>query len=247
MAHGNACAMRAAIGSTALGLIATIFAGCHTNPASVRDDVQFLDDDAPAYNGSVVVRPEDMRLRGKAGRGGIEFGYERYRGESEQEVETNHFVQLGSTSFSGPQTVLHTVDVQHGHIAYNHLFNFGSHFELEPALGVSYDKMIATSRRESVSLPLAKDDQHSWGLMVRVTPRFMINRFIGLQAQVRTGPDGDGEWTGNFSGAAILRPVPNVELKAGYYQHNQEFDLRSGTSDVEAEFEGFLAHVTFIF
>jgi hypothetical protein len=156
-------------------------------------------------------------------------------------------VQLGSTTLFGPQQVTHTLDVQHGHIAYNHLFNFGSHFELEPALGASYDKMIATSRSEFSNSPVAKDDQHSWGLMVRLTPRFMINRYIGLQAQVRTGPDGDGEWVGNLSGAAVLRPFPNLELKAGYYEHNQEFDLRDGTSDIEAEFEGFLAQVTLVF
>ncbi|HTE39406.1 MAG TPA: hypothetical protein VK629_01165 [Steroidobacteraceae bacterium] len=212
------------------------------------DEAKVRDQGAPAYTGSVIIRPESMVYGRRSGnRGGFEAAYERYRGDDSQQVDLDHYLSLGKGEINGPQTAATHIKVDHGHVGYNHLFMFGRHFELEPMLGLSLDRMTVTAQGTAPGSRLLTEKAERWGALIAVTPRFNFNEYVGLEARLSGGVDfkSGGVVSGVFS--VVARPGAGVTLKAGHYSRSQEFNSTGGVSDLDTGLSGFMGALTFDF
>jgi len=241
-------------------MFALVTQGCSTNNRLVHSNVE--DRRATLIAASVVVRPESWRSESeRRGQGGIEFGYEHQSGTGTQLLKDNQYLQYtGATQIVGPQRVNHDVTIDHGHIAYNRLFSFGDHFQLEPAIGLAYDAIKATAVGTitgSNSLSLRED---IYGITVGVTPRWNFNRFIGVELPVRLGlgyatrsksisffSSHDNGITSVMSPALVFHASPNVSISAGYTMRSQNVETDLQQSNIDTSFDGAYAafRVTF--
>ena len=213
----------------------------------VLDDLS-VQDNYRAINESVIVRPEALRYgRGKAGRGGIEFGYERYRGEDTQVLELDHYLQLEQGRINGPQTVSATADIRRGRVAYNHLFAFGRHFELEPALGLAYNQVTFTAQGSAPGSQKFLSTEHSWDIALALSPRWNFNKYVGIETRIGLGIGTGGETVASDAISLVVRPIPQLALKAGYYWREQNFETSTGLSNLDTDFSGPHATIVLIF
>jgi len=223
-----------------------LLSGCETLDKKVLDPIRVNDEDTLARTGSMIVRPPTMAM-GSRNQGGMEFNYERYRGHSEQRIKLDHYIETGEGSLLGPQIVDNTADSESGRIAYNHLMKFGPHFELEPSLGVTYERLVVTTQSRLPNSQLQTIDDKALGLGLSVAPRFVLNDFIALEGKVGLTVDEDSDTSTTTNVALVLSPIPSIALRGGYYWRDQDVESIEGESDLEIEFEGFLASVTLRF
>jgi hypothetical protein len=229
----------------ATAVVVALTAGCTTH--RTLEEVQLKDDGAASYTGAVYIRPESLAYGRRGHRGGFEAAYERYRGEDTQEVDRNHYLLLDNVEISGPQTATTRVKIDHGHIGFNHLLKFGRFYEFEPMLGLSFDRMTMTAQGSAPGSPLLTEVVERWGALVAVTPRFNLNKYVGIEARISAGTDfkRSGVFGTNFS--MLLRPVSGLTLKAGYYSRSQEIEPSRYASDLDAGLQGFNGGITFDF
>jgi len=235
--------LAAILGATAL---AVTLSGCECLDKQILDPINVNDEDTLARTGSMIVRPLTMAM-GNHNQGGVEFNYERYRGHSEQRIDLNHYVETGEGPISGPQIIDNTADSESGRIAYNHLLKFGPHFELEPSLGVTYERMTVTTQSRLPNARLETIEDKALGLGLSVAPRFVVNEFIAIEGRVGAIVDEDSDTAFTSNMALVLSPIPNIALRGGYYWRDQDIESLPGESDLEIEFEGMLASVTLRF
>jgi hypothetical protein len=227
----------------ALGGVLT--AGC--SHQRTLDEVQLQDKGAPSYTAAVFIRPESMMHGRRGHRGGFEAAYERYRGDDTQEVGIDHYVSLNGADIDGPQIAMTSVKIDHGHFGYNHLFRMGSHFELEPMLGVSFDQMKVTAQGSVPGSRLLTEEVERWGLLIAVTPRYNFNQYIGIETRVSGGSDFKSGGVASIGFSLVARPAAGVTLKVGHYSRSQEIEpLRPG-SDLDTGLQGFSGTVAFDF
>jgi hypothetical protein len=231
------------IGGWVVFAAVSVLSGCET-----LDTVRVRDDNAPAYSGTLISRPEEMR-HGRNGniQSGIEFGYERYKGESIQVLSATQYLSLEKGRINGPQQSHNTSDIYHGHVAYNMLFTLGHHFEFEPALGAEFDKIEMTAQGSLPASPLIKESQHNWQAMLALTPRWNFNEYFGIESRFNGGTNFAGTTVSGNTTSFVIRPVPNILLKAGYYSREYEFETPKGLSNFQPRFSGFSGNITFIF
>ena len=225
---------------TALGL-----SGCTTLDTKILDPVEVRDEEALARTGSMIIRPPAMASRRT--QGGVEFNYERYRGHGEQTIKLDHYVENDEISIHGPQIVDNTADSESGRVAYNHLIKLGPHFELEPSLGVTYERVLITVQsRLPNAQPLMLDDK-DFGIGLNFVPRFRVNQFIAIEGKIGAVVDEHSDTSLTRHMAIELSPIPNLALRGGYYWRDQEVESPEGYSDFDIDFEGPLASVTLRF
>jgi len=206
------------------------------------------DSSAPAFNATLINRPEEMHFgKGKGGRGGIEFAYEHYRGEGTQDIATGRYLSLDQGRINGPQTVSDTAQVQHGHVAYNLLFSFGRHFDLEPAFGIAYDKFTATALSRAPGSSELSINGQKWGGLAALTPRWNFNQYFGFEARFSLSGDFKNTEITGSNLAFVLSPSSHFSLKAGYYSRGTQFETPSSHSNVETNFHGFSGGLTLVF
>jgi len=220
---------------------AILLSGCET-----LESIRVTDDEALARTGSITVRPETMQM-GRHSQGGLELNYERYRGKGEQAIALGSYVKINETTYVGPQTVDNTADSESGRIAYNHLMKFGPHFELEPSLGITYERMVITTQSRLSNSKAEMIDDKALGLGLTLAPRFVVNRFIAVEAKAGLMIDEDSDTAFTRHIGLVLSPIPNIALRGGYYWRDQELESVEGYSDFKTDFEGVLASVTLSF
>jgi hypothetical protein len=235
--------LKAVLSVTATAVILT---GCQTVEPRILDPIRIVDEEAPAYTGSMIIRPPTMA--GRRTQGGVEFNYERYRGQSEQRLDPNHYVETNEITLLGPQIIDNTADSESGRVAYNHLVKLGPHFELEPSLGVTYERLLLTTTgRLPYSGQRDTVDDKSFGMGLNFIPRFNVNQFVAIEGKVGFTIDEDSDTSLTRHMAIVLSPIPNIALRGGYYWRDQDVESHDGNSDFEIDFEGALASVTLRF
>jgi len=201
-----------------------------------RTDLKVNDGSAVLVSGTVVTRLDSLKFGSKiSSQGGIELSYEHQSGSGTQGLYPSQYItydQRNSNSLhsssgldpnltlTGPQSVEATARVDHGHVAYNHLFNFSSLFELEPSIGLSYDKaditvLGLTDRKE------IKQSPHALGLTIGIIPRWKFNEHFSVDARVRFGASGDGDYTMLLNPALVYNISHTIFLSAGYADRRQ--------------------------
>lgn len=224
-----------AIGA-ALGVTLTL-SGCATNNIQTLDNVPIKDSDSTLVSATVVIRPEQWSRRDGRDRTGVEFGYERQTGSGSQYLPVNHYVTFDEfadpslssdrTLLAGPQTLHSEALIEHGHIAYNRLFSFGKHFEVEPAAGIAFDKMTIKLFGDAPDRNRLSTVERFWGVTVGVVPRWNFNRFLSAECKIRIGVGLRGyknSSTTNIVPAITLRPVENLAIIGGYAFRDQSAD-----------------------
>lgn len=234
--------------------------GCvHTlTPAKMTDS------SSPWSAATLVVRPESWRpTEDKRHWGGIEFGYEHQSGTGAQDIDADKYVTHDiDNDFIGPQTVHHAVKVDHGHVAYNRLYTFGPHFELEPAWGVAYDSISirtegivkSTISNQVLGRQEIHFHQNVLGATGSITPRWNFNQYFAVEALVRVGVGvashsdsvsiytlRNSSFTVVTNPSLVFRPSKNLALSVGYAERAQSIGNREFASPTELEFSGFSA------
>jgi hypothetical protein len=227
----------------ALSLLASFtLAGC---VSPILDPIRVTDDDATARSASMIIRPSAMATR--RSQGGVEFNYERYRGHDEQQILVDHYVQTDDGQMFGPQIVDNTADSESGRVAYNHLFKFGSYFELEPSLGITYERALVHVKSRIQESRIITTEDNDFGVGLNIVPRFRANQYFAIEGKVGLVADAGGDGSATCHVALELSPIANIALRGGYYWRIQDIDLADTQSDVEINFEGPLASVTLRF
>jgi hypothetical protein len=230
-----------------LGAAASIatLTGCETLDHKILDPIRINDEEALARTGSMIIRPPTMA--GRRTQGGVEFNYERYRGQGEQTLKLDHYVETDLGPIHGPQIIDNTADSESGRVAYNHLIKLGPHFELEPSLGVTYERVLLTTQSRLPNATRHIVEDKAFGLGFNFMPRFTVNQFIAIEGKVGFTIDEDSDSSVTRHMAIVLSPIPNVALRGGYYWRDQEVEAHDGDSDFDVNFEGALASVTLRF
>jgi len=188
--------------------------------------------------------------------------------EDQQTLLANHYVAYGSETqppyrslrLTGPLTLQTTAQIDHAHIGYNYLMLIGNHFQLEPALGVSYDNV----RLESVGLTSPANriavTVHQYGLSIGITPRWSFNRYIAVEARIRAGIAINKDWNSSdtivLNPAIVLSPTPHIAISLGAVRRDQELSHNQYVeaahsyvdgSDIDMRFDGLSAGLRVIF
>lgn len=233
-----------------IAFVSQVLMGCQ-----YRQDVKVDDSSSTLVSGTVVVRPHSMEIKPDKLLGGIEASYEGQSGSSDQWLYQYNYVTFdqhdttGSNNqirISGPQYVHNTARVNHGHVAYNLLFKISPHFQLEPAIGLAYDKadikVFGVTSGTSISTP-----QNALGATIGVTPRWKFNSYFAFESKFRFGFDTDSNYTTLINPALSLTFGDSVSLSAGYAFRKQHFKTTHDASDIYLNFRGPSAalHVAF--
>ena len=217
-----------------------------------RTDVKINDNSSTLVSGTVVKRLESLKFGSRIPtQGGIEVGYEYQSGTGAQWLYPGQYVtydQSNSNSLrsssalnpnltiTGPQTIKSTASVDHGHVAYNHLIKFSPSFELEPSIGLSYDKanikVLGETDGKEIEL-----SPHALGLTISIMPRWKFNEWVSLDARLRYGVSGDGDYTTLFNPSLTLNISNAVFLSGGYIERRQYFKTENA-SDNYLHFSG---------
>lgn len=221
--------------------IGVILSGCQ-----YRQDVKVDDSSSTLVSGTVVVRPHSMEIKPDKLLGGIEAGYEGQSGGSDQWLYQYNYVTFdqhdtvapfNQIRINGPQYVHNTAHLDHGHVAYNLLFKISPHFQLEPAIGLAYDKadikVTGTTSGTGIST-----SQNSLGASIGVTPRWKFNSYFSFEGRFRFGVDTDSNYTTLINPAFNLTFGDSISLSAGYAFRKQHFKTTHDASDIYLNFKG---------
>jgi hypothetical protein len=211
---------------------------CLTSACEVLDDIHVDDKDTADVAASAVFRPKAWSTRDGSGGGGIEIAFERHRGDGLQTIDAGHFVTFEGLSVSGPQQIATRAEIDHWDLSYNHLFAFGPYFELEPAAGISYDTTEVNALNNGVPTRRLHLNEDKWGLNVSITPRFVINEYLAVEARIRSNASNGHEGSSTRIPSLVVKPTPNIAIHLGYLFYRQEIAMPEGTSDIEVDFEG---------
>jgi hypothetical protein len=233
------------LGALTVSGVASVLTACQTLDTRILDPVNVIDEEAFARTGSMIIRPPTMASRRT--QGGVEFDYERYRGQSEQRVALDHYLEFAAGTINGPQTVDNSADSESGRIAYNHLIKLGPHFELEPSLGFTYERVLLTVQSRLPNTPPQIVDDKAFGMGLSFVPRFRVNRFIAIEGKLAGVIDEDSDTSFTRHIAVELSPIPQLALRGGYFWRDQDIESPEGFSDFDVNFEGPLASVTLRF
>jgi len=184
-------------------------------------------------------------LKHARGEGGIEVGYEAYRGEDTQTLAAGQSVNLGSRQIDGPDTLHNEVKVQQLHLAYAHRFSFGSHFKLEPRLGVARQGM-EFNIEPSISLDRPTSRRFTTRFFYGVTPSWRFNDWLALEARV-TGSNGGALRSYGFDAGVLLSPVRSVSLRLGYSDRRLSGYVPHSLSEIDVRTRGPSAALVFDF
>jgi hypothetical protein len=232
-----------------------ILHGCSTN--RVHSEVD--DSQTAMFSGTLIVRPDSWRSEsGRRGQGGVEFGYEHQSGSGTQDLKIDEFVQYDpDTQLPGPQTISHRASIDHGHIAYNRLWIFNNHFQLEPSIGLAHDEIrIDTMGQVSAANTTVSLKQSITGITVGVIPRWYFNRYFGVEIPVRFGigyasrADSLGQLSDSKNGTTeminpslLFCPAKNVALSVGYVYRDQYVETNIAESNLDLNFRGVSAAI----
>lgn len=257
--------LRLVIGTTMLSAF-TMTTGCSTTRVhSIVDD-----DQAPMIATTIIVRPESWRpVSERKGWGGVEVGYEHQSGDGVQDIKTKEYISYDlDNRFNGPQAVRHEASVDHGHVAYNRLFGFGSYFQLEPSLGVAHDSIYIKTTGIVTYAPSAqllgsqtiRYHQSVTGFTAGMIPRWNFNHWFGVEVPMRIGvgfasradsvsslSSHDNGITELINPTLIFRPVKNVSLGVGYAVRSQHVETSLDESNLDLDFQGFSAAIRVTF
>lgn len=207
----------------------TALPGC-----SALSALNVSDSHASKVSARMIVRPEGFPKSARS-QGGLEFGYEQYRGTDEQTLEAGANARLNGQDLAGPAHLHNRVRVDQAYAGYNHLFTF-RRFQLEPRAGLAYQQV--SFRVASGDPAIGNLAVHRNGLYVDVgvTPRFNFNDALAAEARVSAavGPNRnslDGELM------LVVRPVPALAIRAGYFWRDQQFLVRE-SSDLNVRLSG---------
>lgn len=214
-------------------------AGC-----SSLANINVVDSHASKVAARVVVRPEGFPKTTRS-QGGLEFGYEHYRGANEQTLEADSAsAKLNGKELPAPDHFHNRVRINQVYGGYNHVFNF-RRFQLEPRAGLAYQQVdfrVSSSNPAIGSINVRRSGLYG---DVGVTPRFNFSDVLAAEARVSAavGPNRrslDGEL------ALVFRPVPALSLRAGYFWRDQQL-LDANASDLSLRISGPTASVVMNF
>ncbi len=205
-------------------------AGCST-----LQDVKVDDAHATKLSARMVVRPQGFPATRRS-QGGLEFGYEQYRGNSEQRLDSAEHVRLDDRTLAGPDTLRNKVRIDQWHAGYNHLISFGR-FQLEPRAGLAWQQVDVSSRSADPLLAGLSARRRGSYFVAGITPRFNFNDMLGLEARLSYAAasrrhSSDGELS------LVLRPAPALSLRAGYFVRRQRLQGEDIQSDINLELSG---------
>lgn len=231
-----------------------LLAGLLLSACSTPYPARVNDYNAPLYVASVTIRPESWRNRNpERGGAGIEFEYEHQSGEGKQTIVTPDYLQLEPSYgipvvLNGTQTVHNLSTADHSHIAFNYLFRFGDHFQLEPSVGVAYDTM-KLHVYDAVNTSLVDVQRNYAGVTAAIVPRWQFNDNFALEGHIRYGI-GRG-FTISGGPSFVYSPNSHLSLTLGYAWREQSFSGKGGhysvidgtidthaTSDIELNYNG---------
>jgi hypothetical protein len=231
IARSTLCASVAALGA--------LLVGC-----SGLQGVQVHDHNAASVALRATVRPQAW-AHGQRSEGGIEFGYERYRGVGTQALALNTFIDVGSQIVNGPDTLRNELTVQQAHVAYTHRFHFGRTFELEPLVGVA-NLNLALKVKPTTALLQPSDESSITTVFGGITPRWRFSDKVAIEARF-TGVTGTLLHGNTLDASLLLSPVPNLTLRVGYADRNLYFTQRNSLSDVDMQAQGPSVSLSFDF
>jgi len=257
--------LRLAVGGVVLSALA-VTSGCSTTRVHSMVD----DDQAPMIATTIIFRPESWRpVSGRKGWGGVEVGYEHQSGDGVQDIHNSEYISYDlDNRFNGPQTVRHQASVDHSHVAYNRLFEFGPHFQLEPSLGIAHDSIYIETTGMVTYAPSAQQrgsqmiryHQSITGITGGIIPRWTFNRFFAVEVPMRIGvgfasrADSLGSLSKEDNGVTevinptlVFRPVKNVSLGVGYAVRSQHVETSVDESNLDLDFQGFSAAIRVTF
>jgi len=215
-----------------LAFLALAATGCNS-----LQHVNVHDKSASKFATRVVVRPDGFPAT-KRSKGGIELGYEQYRGNGNQRVESGNQVTLDGNTITGPDTLRNEVKIQQGHVSYNHLINFGR-FELEPRVGLAFQQVdvTAVSATNPALAPLSTRERGTY-LSGGITPRFKFNDMMAIEARLALSL-ASGRRSADGELMLVFNPAPTLSLRAGYFKREQHLSGDFGThSNLEVELSG---------
>jgi hypothetical protein len=197
--------------------------------------VQVDDTHATKASARVVWRPEGFP-KTRRSQGGLEFGYEQYRGNSEQALAAGHQVTLDSRSLFGPDVLDNKVRIDQVDFSYNHLVTFGR-FQLEPRGGLAWQQVDLKSRSADPSLAGLATRRHGTYLVAGISPRFNFNHVLALEGRFAYAVGSERRSTDGEL-ALALRPAPGLSLRAGYFMRKQRLQGDGIQSDLNIDLSG---------
>ncbi|MBC7955157.1 MAG: hypothetical protein H7Y33_04705 [Cytophagales bacterium] len=221
-----------------VSVVLTGLAGCEgLEGARIRDQ------NSPTVSVRATFRPEVLS-RGRS-EGGIEVGYERYRANDTQQLGAGQHVDVGTQHISGPDSLHNQVTVQQGHLAYAQRISFGSHFRLEPRLGVS---RMGTDLTVEPTVSTQRAQSQRWGtrFFYGITPSWRFNDVLALEARV-TGSNGGAMRTYAFDAGLLVSPVPGASLRLGYSERRHTGYVPDSLSELDIRVRGPSASLVFDF
>lgn len=209
----------------------SVLAGC-----SSMQELNVNDDQASKVSAHVVVRPQALS-RSARSEGGIEFGYEQYRGHSKQQLSPGQWVALENGTLTGPDTVDNKLRVDQMHVSYNHRFTFGR-FQLEPRVGLGWMQIDMHARSANPALAGLSNRQQDVYVVGGVAPRFNFNDMLALEARYSAATAKKFRWSSDGEVVLVLRPTPALSLRAGYFAREQRLLDEFGRSDISISLQG---------
>jgi hypothetical protein len=220
------------------GALLLTLAGCEgLQGARIRDQ------NSPSVAVRASMRPEALASGRREG--GFEVGYERYRGEDTQGLASGEFIDVGNTSVSGPDTLRNKVTVQQLHLAYTQRITLGSHFQLEPMIGVSR-LGLDFSVEPTVSTRRPATEQWGTKFWYGITPRWRFNDMWSMEVRA-TGSVGQAVRSYSFDGGVVFHPLPQVGLRLGYSERRHSARRFDSLSELDIRVRGPAAAVVFDF
>jgi hypothetical protein len=198
------------------------------------------DHNSAMTTGSVIVRPESWRpdsarRERRFGRGGVELSYQSLRADSKQYIDNHEYISFRQPDpakpdsylrFDGPQIVSNSTTIDHAHLAYNRLIEFGRQrsVSIELGLGASYNRFTVDALSADGQKLHYTDSNVVFGF--GVTPRWRVNQYLTIEAREWLDSNSLYLRADNVSSLAmVFTPVKHVEISAGYY--NQQRGLNT--------------------
>jgi len=191
------------------------------------------DGNAPAYIGSISVRPDKWQRRsGRAG-GGLELVYEHYSGDDVFDIGRE--ATLKGVVIRGPETVNISADIDIARLTYTHRVKLGRYVELEPSAGVTYARRDVDLVTHSTPIRFVADHQSSFGFGGAIAPRIIFTPLFGIEGRISAAVSGPTGQSTSTHIALQITPTRTTAFRVGYYNHetsdagdlfNSELELR---------------------
>jgi hypothetical protein len=203
------------------------------------------DDHSSTISARATLRPDAWSSSNKRIQGGIEVGYEQFKGKDSQQLPAGTSASIGSGFINGPDTLNNTATVHASHIAATLRVSFGPHLQIEPLLGVTNISTNFQVTPVSSGATFSEQTNRTYFLFGAM-PRWRFNHWIALEGRF-TRARGASDTSDNLSVGALLNPTPNVGLRLGYSQRNYNNRGYNLTSDLDIRAKGPSASLVFDF